>query len=137
MAADRLSKSKRSWNMSRIASKNTRPEKAVRALLHRMGFRFRLYRKDLPGCPDIVLPKHRTVIFVHGCFWHQHKGCRRCFMPSSNTEYWSAKLKNNVARDRENRKKLKRLGWRCIIIWECEISNLSSVRKKLRSLAAV
>jgi len=97
--ADRLDKEKRSWNMSRIRGKDTKPEIAVRKMLHAAGFRFRLHVKDLPGKPDIVLPKWKTVIFVHGCFWHRHEGCSRCTTPTSNNEYWVKKFEKNVERD--------------------------------------
>ena len=97
--ADPLSKEKRSWNMSRIRSRNTTPEILVRSLLHRLGFRFTLRRKELPGKPDIVLPRHRTVLFVHGCFWHRHQGCRGATTPGSNTAFWRKKFRRNVERD--------------------------------------
>ena len=121
--ADHLTKDKRSWNMSRIRSKDTKPELLVRSLLHRRGYRFRLHRKDLPGKPDIVLPKYKTVIFVHGCFWHRHKGCKRCTTPSTNKDYWLAKFERNVKKDRQNKAQLKKLGWNVVMIWECEIKN--------------
>lgn len=131
---DQLTKEKRSWNMSRIRSKNTKPEIIVRSLLHRMGYRFRLHRKDLPGKPDIVLSKFMTVIFAHGCFWHQHKGCKRCTTPSTNTDYWLPKLEKNILKDKDNRKKLKKIGWRSIIVWECEIKNIDKLARKLKLL---
>ncbi len=116
---DVVSKEKRSWNMSRIRSKDTAPELAVRSLLHRNGFRFRLHVKDLPGKPDIVLPKYKTVIEVRGCFWHRHPGCKIATTPSTNTEFWQKKFALNVARDKENEEKLKQLGWNVIVIWSC------------------
>ena len=119
---DHLTKTHRSWNMGRIRSRDTKPEMIVRSLLHRMGFRFRVNRKDLPGKPDIVLPKYRTVIFVHGCFWHRHKGCRLATMPGSNREFWEAKFKANQERDKRNRRELVEAGWRVIIVWECELN---------------
>lgn len=109
--ADHLTKEKRSWNMSRIRSKNTKPEIIVRSLLHRAGYRFRLHRKDLPGKPDIVLPKYKTVIFVHGCFWHRHKGCKRSNIPKSNKEYWIPKIQKNTKRDKIHYKSLIKDGW--------------------------
>ena len=118
---DKLSTERRSWNMSRIRSKNTKPEIIVRSLLHRMGYRFRLQRKDLPGRPDIVLPKYKTVIFVHGCFWHQHPDCIEASRPKSNITYWLPKLKANVDRDTRNRGLLQEQGWRVLRFWECEI----------------
>jgi DNA mismatch endonuclease, patch repair protein len=117
---DSLTKKRRSWNMSRIRGKNTSPEKRVRSLLHRMGYRFRIHVPYLPGRPDIVLPKHRTVIFVHGCFWHRHRGCKNCSTPSNNRGFWVTKLEGNAARDRVQQRTLRRLGWRPIVVWECE-----------------
>ena len=112
MNKDRLTQARRSWNMSHIRGKNTKPELVVRSLLHRMGYRFRLHGKKLPGRPDIVLPKYRTVVFVHGCFWHRHRGCKNCTTPTNNRSFWVAKLEGNAARDRLNRRALVRLGWR-------------------------
>ncbi len=117
---DSLSKEHRSWNMSRIRSTNTKPEMLVRSFLHRNGFRFRLHAKDLPGHPDIVLPKYKTVIEVRGCFWHRHPGCKYATTPSSNTEFWKQKFKQNIERDKQNGKKLKLLGWKLIVVWDCE-----------------
>src|SRR5579864_1928020 len=107
--------------MRRITSKNTRPEVAVRSLLHRMGFRFRLHRRDLPGCPDLVFPAKRKLIFVHGCFWHQHSTCIAGRMPKSQKSYWHPKLRANVERDRTNLRRLRRMGWNVKVIWECEV----------------
>ena len=120
---DSLTKEKRSWNMSRIRSNDTTPELAVRSFLFRHGFRFRLHVKSLPGHPDIVLPKYKTVIEVRGCFWHRHPGCRQATMPSSNVEFWQKKFKRNVDRDKETEKQLNELGWNLIVIWECELKN--------------
>ena len=117
---DRLSKERRSWNMGRIRGKNTGPERVVRSRLHRMGYRFRLHVKKLPGRPDIVLPKYGTVIFVHGCFWHRHRGCRNCTTPTNRRECWVRKLEGNAARDKAHRRALGRLGWRVAVVWECE-----------------
>lgn len=117
---DSLSKEHRSWNMSRIRSTNTKPEMLVRSFLHRNGFRFRLHVKDLPGHPDIVLPKYKTVIEVRGCFWHRHRGCKYATTPSSNTEFWQTKFNQNIKRDRNHAKELNALGWNVIVIWECE-----------------
>ncbi len=116
---DTLTKERRSWNMSRIRGSNTSPELAVRSLLHRMGYRFRLHRRDLPGKPDIVLPKYKTVIFVHGCFWHRHRGCRFAYTPKSRIEFWEAKFAENLDRDRRARRELLKQGWRVVIVWEC------------------
>ena len=119
-AMDRLTREQRSRNMSRIRSRNTSPELIVRSLLHRMKFRFRLHRKDLPGSPDIVMPRHRIIIFVHGCFWHQHENCKYATVPKTNTEYWLKKFSRNKARDKANRLALEKMGWRVVQIWECE-----------------
>lgn len=131
---DHLTKEMRSWNMARIRSKDTKPEMIVRSLLHRAGYRFRLHSKDLPGKPDIVLPKYATVIFVHGCFWHRHKGCNRCTTPSTNSDYWFAKFKRNISNDKQHRKELKQMGWKPIIVWECEIKNIDKLARKLKLL---
>lgn len=117
---DIVSKKVRSRLMAGIRSKDTKPEMAVRSMLHRMGFRYRLHRTDLPGKPDIALPKHRKVIFVHGCFWHQHRGCSLASRPASNVDYWEPKLSGNVKRDLRNRRQLRALGWRSLVIWECQ-----------------
>src|SRR3989442_12395768 len=116
--------------MSRILGKDTAPEKIVRSLLHRMGYRFRLHVRKLPGCPDIVLPKYKTVIFVHGCFWHRHRGCKNCTTPTNRREWWLAKLEGNAARDKLYHSALRKLGWRAIVFWECEI-NAADVFNKL------
>jgi DNA mismatch endonuclease (patch repair protein) len=106
--------------MTRILGKNTTPEKLVRSALHRMGFRFRLHVKELPGKPDIVLPKYRTVIFVHGYFWHQHKECKDCTTPTNRRAFWKKKLEGNAARDKRHTKALRKAGWRVMVVWECE-----------------
>ena len=134
---DKLSRDKRRWNMSRIRSADTKPEMLLRSMLHRIGFRFRLHHRGLPGRPDIVLPKYRTVIFVHGCFWHQHPGCIEAVRPKTNQKYWAAKLEGNVKRDRKNRQALLKQGWRVFRFWECQIEKdpiLSATRiaKELR-----
>lgn len=118
--------------MSRILSTNTRPEKAVRSMLHRMGLRFRIHGKGLPGTPDIVLKRHRTVIEVLGCFWHRHAGCRLASNPSSNRKFWLAKFRRNVARDKANRKALRSLGWRTVVVWECELRRPELLERRLR-----
>jgi DNA mismatch endonuclease (patch repair protein) len=128
---DHLTKEKRSWNMSRIRSRDTHPEITVRSLLHKLGYRFRLHKKSLPGKPDIVLPKYKTVIFVHGCFWHRHKGCKRCTTPTTNQKYWLPKFERNIVKDKENRKNLRKAGYASIIIWECEIKNMKKLSTKL------
>ena len=118
---DCLTKEQRSWNMGQIHCKDTRPEMIVRSFLFRHGFRFRLHVKNLPGHPDIVLPKHRTVVEVRGCFWHRHPGCRQATTPSTNAEFWQEKFKRNVERDGNTEKQLKELGWNLIVVWECEL----------------
>lgn len=117
---DRISKAHRSWNMSRIRSTDTVPEKVVRSYLHKKGFRFRLHVKTLPGHPDIVLPKYKTVVEVRGCFWHRHPGCKIATTPSSNTDFWQAKFKQNVERDKRHAEELKVLGWNLVVVWGCE-----------------
>lgn len=131
---DHLTKEMRSWNMSRIRSKDTKPEMIVRSVLHKMGYRFRLHRKDLTGKPDIVLPKYKTVIFVHGCFWHSHKGCKRCTIPSTNKSYWLAKFERNIKKDSTNKTLLKKMGWKVLVIWECEIKEINSLQRKLAKI---
>lgn len=131
---DLLSKEKRSWNMSRIRGKNTTPEMRVRSLLHRLGYRFRLHVKSLPGKPDIVLPKYKTVIFVHGCFWHRHKGCKNCTTPSTRRDWWLAKLNNNCLRDRRHQADISALGWKSLTIWECETENATILEDCLEKL---
>lgn len=121
--ADRISPKHRSWNMSRIRNKDTRPEKCLRSLLHQAGFRFRLHVSNLPGKPDLVLPRYKTVIFVHGCYWHRHSGCKNATTPSTRTDFWVAKFQGTVKRDQEVADKLINQGWRVIIVWECELKN--------------
>lgn len=123
--ADVHSKETRSYNMSRIRSKDTKPEMLVRKFLHKHGFRYRLHVKDLPGKPDIVLPKYKTVIFIHGCFWHGHEGCRYYVVPKTRTEWWLNKINGNIANDSIAENTLKELGWRVIKIWECELKKAS------------
>ena len=118
--ADNHSKEVRSKNMSHIRSTNSKPEEIVRKYLFSKGFRYRKNVRTLPGCPDIVLPKYHTVILVNGCFWHKHD-CGRFVWPSSNTEYWIPKINRNVVRDKQNHKKLIDMGWKVLIIWECEL----------------
>jgi DNA mismatch endonuclease, patch repair protein len=118
--ADTVDRQRRSEIMARIGPRDTVPEMAVRRAAHRMGFRFRLHRKDLPGRPDLVFPKHRLAIFVHGCFWHRHIGCANCTMPKTRPEFWQRKFRGNVERDLRVCEQLKRLGWRTLVVWECE-----------------
>jgi DNA mismatch endonuclease (patch repair protein) len=120
--------------MSKVKQRHTNPELAVRSLLHRLGYRFRLHRKDLPGSPDIVLPKYKTAIFVHGCFWHQHSGCKKAGRPSSNTDYWNNKLDENIKRDAKKESELKELGWNFFTVWQCEIKNKEILAEKINRL---
>lgn len=128
---DNLSPERRSWNMSRIKGKDTKPEIMVRSMLHRMGLRFRLHRKDLPGKPDIVLPKYRTVVFVHGCYWHRHLNCQYAYTPKTRQDFWRQKFERTVERDKENARQLCRLGWRVIIIWECQTKKPYHLAKRV------
>jgi DNA mismatch endonuclease (patch repair protein) len=118
---DIWSKRKRSEVMSHIRSQNTKPEIVLRSALHTKGFRFRVHRRDLPGRPDIVFPRHRTIVFVHGCFWHLHKGCRDGTIPKARHSYWKRKLTKNVKRDILHKIRLRKEGWRVVTVWECEI----------------
>lgn len=131
---DRLSIERRSWLMSRVKSKDTTPELRTRRVAHALGLRFRLHRKDLPGNPDLVFPKYRTVVFVHGCFWHRHVDCRKASEPKSRIDFWEEKFRRNVARDKKNETELQRLGWNVIIIWECETRDLTLLREKIESI---
>ncbi|HEY1807942.1 MAG TPA: very short patch repair endonuclease [Acidobacteriaceae bacterium] len=124
----------RSRNMAAIRSANTKPEVRVRSALHILGFRFRLHRKDLPGRPDIVLPKYRTVLFVHGCFWHCHRCKYGSVTPATRAEFWAAKRGGNVARDRRNAAALRKLGWRVLTLWECEVRTPQTALARVRKL---
>lgn len=128
---DRVSSEKRSLIMAAVRSKDTLPELAVRRLVHGLGYRYRLHAKNLPGCPDLVFPGRRKVIFVHGCFWHRHPKCRYSTIPKSRTDFWLAKFEKNVARDRRERRELKKLGWSVLVVWQCELKNLQRVAKKI------
>ena len=128
---DTVSPAIRSRMMAGIRGKDTKPEMAVRRYLHRLGFRYRLHRADLPGRPDIVLGRYRAVVFVHGCFWHQHPGCRFAYQPKSRQDFWRPKLRGNADRDVENGRRLETLGWRVLTVWECETSD-----SQLEGLAA-
>ena len=132
MMVDTITSERRSWNMSRIRSRDTGPEVVLRSLLLRAGLRFRLHAKKLPGRPDIVLPKYKTAIFVHGCFWHRHAGCRNATTPSTRAEFWQEKFDGNVRRDARNRADLKAAGWTVMTVWECELkANAEDVVRKL------
>lgn len=128
---DRLTPQRRSWLMSRVGRKDTGPEMVVRRCLFREGYRFRIHRKDLPGSPDIVLPRYKVAIFVHGCFWHRHSGCSKATTPKSRTEFWSNKFSQNVERDKTAEDELARHGWRAIVVWECETQKPDILREKL------
>ena len=154
---DRLSRQRRSWNMSRIRGKDTTPEKRVRSLLHRLGYRFRLHvRMPVPfdslsassgervrvRCRtpravsvDTLLPKHKTVIFVHGCFWHRHRGCKNCTTPTHRRAWWLKKLEGNAARDKLHQRALRKLGWRPVVVWECQTEKLRSLQKLSKRLS--
>ncbi|MBX9678932.1 MAG: DNA mismatch endonuclease Vsr [Gemmataceae bacterium] len=129
---DRITPEERSALMSQVRGSHTGPEIAVRRLLHGLGLRFRLHRRDLPGRPDIVLPGRRAVVFVHGCFWHRHPNCKRATTPASNHAYWSKKFRRNVERDAEAKLALRRLKWRMLVVWECELKNPEKLRRRLR-----
>jgi DNA mismatch endonuclease, patch repair protein len=118
--------------MSRIKGSDTGPERSVRSLLHRMGFRFTLRHRGLPGRPDIVLPKWRTALFVHGCFWHHHTGCRNAVMPKTRPDFWARKLQGNVLRDEVTARALHELGWQVITVWECELQHADQLQRRLK-----
>lgn len=130
---DIVSPDKRSRMMAGIRGKDTKPEMTVRKLVHRLGFRFRLHRRDLPGSPDIVFPRLQKVIFVHGCFWHRHPGCKFAYTPKSNTEFWLSKLEANTRRDAAAQDALAASGWGVLIVWECEVSDLPALSQKILS----
>jgi DNA mismatch endonuclease (patch repair protein) len=117
--------------MSRIRGRDTTPERAVRSILHRLGYRFRLHSRSLPGRPDVVLPRYKTVVFVHGCFWHRHKKCRFAYVPKSRTKFWTEKFSGNVERDRRVVRMLRSIGWRVLVVWECELRDVQSVSDRL------
>lgn len=135
---DTLTKKERSQRMRLVRQKDTSSEMAVRSFLHREVFRYSLQRRDLPGKPDVVLPKYKTVVFVHGCFWHRHERCKRATTPATNTEFWQAKFEANVDRDRSVMDLLRRAGWRVVIIWECEaVPHMSKgAMRHLRGISA-
>lgn len=117
--------------MSRVKGRDTKPEILVRSFVHRMGFRFRIHRRDLPGNPDIVLPRHNKVIFVHGCFWHGHKRCPRSKRPSTHESFWNKKLDSNIERDKRYRRELRQMGWKVLVVWECETRTPEKLLRKL------
>lgn len=127
---DVFNKEKRSRIMSRVKGRDTKPEIMVRSLVHRMGFRFRIHRSDLPGKPDMVLPRHGKIIFVHGCFWHGHKGCPRSKRPTTNMDFWNKKLDVNIKRDKVFQGKLRSGGWKVMVIWQCETQRPEKLLRK-------
>ena len=131
---DKLTKAERSSNMSRIRGKDTGPELVVRSLLYKLGFRFRLHTKGLPGRPDIVMKRHRTIIFVHGCFWHRHRKCKDATVPKTRTAWWLEKLEGNAKRDKRNVGRLRYAGWRVLTIWECQTEKAAKLEMRLSRL---
>jgi DNA mismatch endonuclease (patch repair protein) len=128
---DKLDPVRRRANMARVRGKDTGPELRVRRIAHRMGLRFRLHRKDLPGRPDLVFPKHRLAVFVHGCFWHRHPGCSRASMPSTRVDFWEAKFAANVERDARQVAALEAQGWRILVLWECGLKDEAHIEAAL------
>ena len=135
--ADKHSKETRSYNMSQIRGKDTRPEEAVRKYLFAKGFRYRKNDSRLPGKPDIVLPKYKTVIFVNGCFWHGHKGCKYFVWPQNNADFWKSKISGNIARDQVNQNLLAQKGWRVLAIWECELKKANIEETLCKAIAFI
>src|SRR5262249_16663819 len=130
---DRISNERRSEIMSRIRGKDTSPELTVRSLLHKLGYRYRLHSRKLPGCPDLVFSSRKKVIFVHGCFWHGHRGCRKGKLPKSRLEYWEPKIKANRRRDSSNIRKLKAEGWDVFTVWQCKLKNIEDIKAQIVS----
>lgn len=128
---DQFSSEKRSRIMATIQAANTKPELAVRRLVHGMGYRYRLHAKELPGKPDIVFPGRKKIVFVHGCFWHRHRGCRYATSPKTRTDFWNEKFVKNVARDRRNRLALKKMGWAVMVVWQCELKNSEKLARRI------
>ncbi len=133
---DTMTPEARSERMSRVRNKNTKPEKVVRSVLHGMGHRFRLHLAQLPGKPDIVLPRHRKVIFIHGCFWHRHGVCRALSVPGNNSDKWAAKFADNVRRDAEKLAAVRAAGWDVLVVWECELRDRAKLEQTLRAFMA-
>ena len=134
---DHLSQEARSANMSRVRSSDTGPELKVRRLAHSMGLRFRLKRRDLPGTPDLVFPRYRLALFVHGCFWHRHAGCARSTVPKTRVSFWTKKFEKNIMRDKRVLQDLEELGWHVLIIWECELKDENRIRNQIREATQV
>ena len=129
--ADVFTKTKRSYVMSRIRGRDTGPERAVRSILHRLGYRYRLGSPKLPGRPDVILPTYSTVIFVHGCFWHRHSGCRFAYTPKTRSTFWLDKLTGNASRDQKTQRRLRALGWSVITVWECQLRQPKALSRRL------
>ena len=128
---DKLSPERRSANMRAVHDRDTKPEMRVRQIVHALGYRFRLHRKDLPGKPDLTFPRLKKVVFVNGCFWHQHPKCKRASMPISNVQFWRAKLAQNVERDAQHLAALKAAGWRALVVWECQLRKEDRLQRRL------
>ncbi len=133
---DHISEERRSWNMSRIRSKNTNPEIAVRKMLHQRGIRYRLHAKDLPGIPDLSNKSKKFAVFVNGCFWHQHEGCKRANIPKSNKDYWIPKLDKNVEKQRKNLALLNKMGFKTYVVWECELNDIENNKALMEIVSA-
>ncbi len=131
---DTLTPAQRSERMGRVRYKDTKPELVVRSLIHGMGYRYRLHRRDLPGCPDLVFAKRGKIIFVHGCFWHRHGKCKLTRWPKSKLEFWKPKLESNHRRDEANQKRLRDLGWKILTIWECQLGDIDRLKARIRKL---
>lgn len=129
---DTMSPDERSIRMALVRSINTKPEMIVRKLVHGMGYRYRLHCRDLPGTPDLVFRSRRAIIFIHGCFWHQHSGCSLARMPKSRVPFWKAKLEGNNERDARKLAELKAMGWRVLVIWECELKNIKTLTRRVK-----
>jgi len=130
---DRISRAERSALMAKVHGKDTGPELFVRRTAHALGYRFRIHRADLPGCPDIVFPSRKKVIFIHGCFWHRHLGCKRASIPRTRQEYWQNKFASNVARDKQNETALRKAGWKILVLWECGLGKKEALNRELRT----
>jgi DNA mismatch endonuclease (patch repair protein) len=135
--ADVFTPEKRRSVMQSIGQKNTSPEMSVRIVAHALGLRFRLHRKDLPGTPDLVFPRYRIAILVHGCFWHRHPGCGKAYMPKSRVEFWEAKFRKNVARDARTLRELKESGWCPQVIWECETKDRQALERRIKAIFGI
>lgn len=133
---DTLTREQRAKCMSRVRGKDTKPEMVVRRIIHGMGFRYALHSKALPGKPDIVLTRHRKVVFVHGCFWHGHSGCKRSARPTTNAEFWDRKLDRNLARDRQHIRSLESDGWSVLVVWECRTRDVDALQRRIGSFLA-